>query len=282
MSFVFPMALVLFVPLCGLLVLARQTRSRAVSRLPGAWHGLIVPDLRSFTALRSNLGQAAMPILCFVVALLVVISLARPGLDLENDEAFGTLAGRVVILDVGSDLTRHRHVVDDLYRADPGVSTAVVAVSGDAYRIVPFTIDKAQIDRYLRVLTSEMMPQHGQNAHLGLALAEKMLADAGFPVRQIVLLSTRAAPEVLVEIPLADSARIVIPLAPGGDWSDWTIAQGGTVVSDQALPGLTISLRAEASEIARAELPTARQELTTWLVGLAAMLWLVLFRRRTS
>ena len=122
------------------------------------------------------MGHAATPVLCFVLALLVVFALSRPGLDVEDDDTFATLAGRVVILDVGSDLTRHRHVLDDLYRADPGVSTALVAVSGDAYRIVPFTTDKAQIDRYLRVLSTDIMPRPGQNAHLGLALAEQMLA----------------------------------------------------------------------------------------------------------
>ena len=282
MSFVAPLALLLCIPLCAFLVLAGRLRTMSTSRLPGAWHGLVAPALRPFMAHRSGLGRAAAPVLCFVLALLVVFSLARPGMDRKDHESLGMLAGRVVIVDVGSDLTLHRHVIDDLFRADPGISTALVAVAGDAYRVVPFTTDKAQVDRYLRVLSAEMMPQPGNNAHLGLALAERMLTEAGFPVRQILILSARQAPETLVEIPTSKSERVVLPLASRDGWSEWTQAQGGTLVQEQDLPALSASLRVDARALSRSDLPTARFELTTILIGLTALLWLLLFRRRTS
>jgi hypothetical protein len=188
----------------------------------------------------------------------------------------------VIILDVGADLARHRQFVDTLIRADPGVATSIIAVAEDTYRIVPFTTDHVQIDRYVRVLNADMMPRPGQKPHVALADAERSLASAGLPARQIVLLSARSAPDQIVEIPRQQSDRYVVKLGDAQGWEQWADAQGATVLRAGSALQLTEARRQQARRIARAEIPTARHDLTVWLIALAAVLWLLLFRRRSA
>lgn len=281
MSFAMPLALLLLLPLGGLLALARSGAYGRNTRLPGRWQSVVAPYLRGYLAQRSDLARAGTPILCIATAALVIIALARPGLDGDRTDDYATLAGRVIVLDVGSDLARHRHFIDDLQRADPGVATAVIASSGDAYRIVPFTTAAAQINRYVRVLNAQMMPMPGHNPHLALAQAERILADAGFLVRQIVLVTARQAPDQIVGIPAAQSQRFLVSLAGAENWQSWASAQSAVVLRKEAVVRLTRSLKYETASVARSELPSARSEWTTLLLVLAAVLWLPLFRRRT-
>ena len=282
MSFALPYALLLLAPLAALGALAGLGHGSWTTRLPGTWQQIVSPDLRPLIALRSRLSETRAPVLVFALAVLLIAALARPGFDSETQDDFANLAGRVVVLDVGTDLARHRHALDALHRTDPQVATAVVAVAGDAYRIVPFTTDKTQIDRYVRVLTNEMMPEPGQRPHLGLARAEQILQNAGYPVRQIVLLSARHAPDRIVDIPGSDSLRFVVHLDDSLDWSAWASAQDATALGRGELQDITDRLERETRRVVRAELPNARTELTAPIIAFAALLWLLLFRRRTS
>ena len=253
-----------------------------VNRLPGKWQNVVAPELRDFLALQSGLGRAGSPHLCFAAATLLVIALARPGLDTDDTDKFAALAGRVIILDVGSDLARHRHFIDEVQRADPGVATAVIASSGDAYRIVPFTTSASQVNRYARVLNADMMPEPGQNPHRALALADRMLDEAGYAARQTVLVTARRAPETIVEIPAGQSRRYLVPLAGAGDWRGWADAQDSAVLNEDAPDQLTRLLRQDRVATMRSELPSARTDLTPIVIAVAALLWLFLFRRRAE
>ena len=282
MSFVAPYTLLLLLPLALAGYLAFTGARGWAGQLPGAWQRIVSARLRPLIAERSQLGASATPVLCLAVCAIIVVALSRPGLDSEENDDFVTLAGRVVVLDVGSDLARHRHALDAIFRAGPGVATAIVAVSGDAYRIVPFTTDKAQIDRYVRVLSSDMMPDPGQRPHLGLARAEQILTSAGYLVRQVVLLTARPAPPRIVEIPSTDSQRYVVPLDPAVDWAAWAAAQSATDMQREDIDRIASDLERSARDMARAELPGSRWEFTTFLIALAGVVSLLLFRRRTS
>lgn len=282
MTFVLPFVLLLLLPLVGGGVLAKSAGQGRFSRLPGAWQQAVASGLRGYIAQQSKLTQTGTPILCFGTAVLVIVALSRPGLDTDSAQEYTTLAGRVIILDVGADLTRHRHFVDDLHHADSQVSTSVIASSGDTYRIIPFTTDKSQIDRYVRVLNANMIPMPGQSPHLALAQAERLLSDAGYIVRQVVLVTARHGPEQVIEIPLGRSDRFVVPLITDEAWTGWAAAQHAAVLNDDAVADLTQSLRQEAVAAARSELPSARTEFTTLLIALAALPWLLMFRRRAA
>lgn len=282
MSFAAPLVLLLLVPLAGLLGLAVFGGHAQIGRLPGAWHRVVAPVLRGYLATRSNLGRAGAPILCFAVAALVVLAMSRPGIETDDQDMAVNLAGRVVILDVGSDLAQHRLFLDELYRTDAATATAVIAVSGDAYRIIPFTTDKSQIDRYVRVLNAEMMPKPGHNPHIAVAQAERILASSSYLARQIVVLTARPAPPQSASIPPGKSQRFVIPLGSGDGWPEWAQAQNAVLLGADGLAELTQSLRRAAQDAANAQLPAARHEFTTALIALAALLWLPMFRRRSS
>lgn len=280
MTFAMPLALLLLVPLVAAGVLAHATVTGWAGRLPGAWDRVVTQTLKPFIAERSRIGSHGAPLLCLVIGALLISALSRPGGDADNAEAFATLSGRVIVIDVGADLALHRHVIDTFFETDPDVPTAIVLTSGDAYRIVPFTTDKAQIDRYIRVVDASMMPEPGRRPHLGIVQAEQTLARAGILVRQIVLLSALPAPTDVVEIPPTKSDRIVIALGNAPGWEKWAKDQNADLRSDADVGEIASRLTAAARDVAIAELPEVRVEFTTILIGFAALLWLGLFRRR--
>lgn len=282
MSFVWPLAFLLFLPMTGLIWLSRTSRFAIVARLPGAWSRVVAPRFRAIVAAQSDIAAAASPTLSIVLGILIITALTRPGLDVREPDDFATLGGRVVVLDVGADLARHWQFLDALHQADPATATAVVAVTGDAYRITPFTTDKAHTDRYVRVLTADMMPRPGQNPHLGLARAERLLEDGGYLVRQVIFLSARQPPDQTVAVPEAKARRVVVSLDDAHDWGDWAEAQRADYDGPDAASDITADHIAATWAAARAELPDARFEITPFLIALAALLWLIKFRRRAE
>lgn len=282
MSFAAPIALFLLAPLAVLIGLSRSSRISVMARLPGAWARVVAPDFRSIVAARSDTAVAAFSPSSILLGVLIVVALARPGLDTAEPEDFATLSGRVVVMDVGADLARHRQFLDDLHRADPSTAIAVVAVSGDAYRITPFTADKAYLDRYVRVLNADVMPRSGHRPHLGIARAEQLLDQAGYLVRQIVFLTARTPPEQTIAIPGTDTRRALVNLDETHGWDDWASEQGADVAKRGAAADIAADLSAAALKAARSELPAARLEITPFLVMLAAALWLLKFRRRAE
>ncbi|MFK7944510.1 MAG: hypothetical protein AB8B85_16565 [Paracoccaceae bacterium] len=282
MSFIAPLALLLLLPLALIWVLAGRTRMSSATRLPGAWGHVVSASLKSHTARRSGLGRTGVPALCLVLGGLLVLSLARPGLETEYSGEYANLAGRVVVLDVDARLAEHRLFLDELHGAGPVAATAVVAVSGDAYRIVPFTTDKGQIDRYVRVLNAGMMPVRGHRPHLGVAMAERLLEKAGFAARQIVLISAKLPPERLVALPRTGTSREIVVLGDMDSWKALADAWGAGLGGRGDSARIARDLQDTARTAANAELPDSRLDLTTWMLALATAIWLFLFRRRAS
>ena len=281
MSFAAPSLLVLLIPLVAMQLLFRSPRFNAGAALPGAWSDVVAPIFRPFAADRSR-GVGPGSLLTLLVGALLIAALARPAVDLRSPEEFATLGGRVIVLDVGADLSRHRHLVEALKQADPGSATAVLAVAGDAYRLTPFTTDGAHVDRYVRVLSADMMPRPGKSPHLGLALGERLLEDAGFLVRQIVFLSARSAPEDVVLVPETGARRIFVDLEDGKSWEKWAEAQNAKVLSFDAVAEVADTFATAKRDAARAELPDATYDLQSPLIGLAAFLFLFRFRRQSQ
>lgn len=281
MSFVAPYALLLIPPFAALYMLCRSPRFNVAAQLPGAWARVVAPAFRRIVGAQSQ-TRSAPQIMTFLAGCLLILALARPGVDLRPPEDFASLGGRVMVLDVGADLTRHRQFVSALQQVDPATATAVVAVAGDAYRVTPFTSDTTHIDRYMRVLSADMMPRPGHKPHLGLALAERLLEQGGFVVRQVVILSARTAPEETVIVPPVGVSRVFIDLLDEDSWRDWATAQTAEIVERDRIDAITGDFFAATWTAARAELPDAMLELKTPLIALAALLFLFKFRRRAE
>lgn len=278
MSFAVPIALILLVPLCMAGLLTGSARLGWAGRLPGMWDRAVAKPLKAHLARHSSLGRAAPPVLTLLIAAVLILALARPGIEVKRPQDFATLAGRVVVMDMGSDMAEHRLFVDALFRSGPA-ATAIVAVAGDAYRIVPFTTDWQQIDRYLRVLRADVMPEPGRRPHLGLARAERILENADYIVRQVVLVTAKPPPEIIVEVPDSGAQRVVVALRHGEAWAPWATSWGADLLAGTDTDAIAAALDDAAKTAARTELPGARTDLSSLLLGLAAALSLLLFRR---
>lgn len=282
MTFSLPLALILLVPLAGAGFVAASARLGWAARLPGMWAHVVAAQLQPHIARHSGLTLAGAPWLCLGIAAMLVVALSRPSTSSGDAQGYANLAGRVVVIDVGENLARHQIFMDALFDASTVVPTALVAVSGDAYRIVPFTTDKAQIDRYVRVLNVGMMPEPGYRPHLGLARAERILERAGYLVRQIVIVSGTAPPERIVDVPETEATRIIVPLEHAGQWAGWAESWGATIIAKDEPEKIANRLDEAARRTAASELPQSRIDLSIIFLMLAGGLWLLLFRRRAS
>lgn len=283
MSFAHPMAL-LILPVLVLLGALALRNPFVRSGLPGSWKRVIAPDLAGYLA-RRNAGPGSARIWVFApISVLLVIALARPLIDLSDRAEHTALAGRAIVLDLprGAEAGQARLLTAALLDGSDGVATAVIAVAGEAYTIVPFTTDRAQIDRYLGVLTADALPFAGRAIHLGFAHAEALFTRQSLAVRQIVLVTAQPPPPALIEIADSDTLRTIVAVGDAGAWQSAGQHFGADVVAADRLDRVRQSLASEIAARARSALPGAAIDLTPWCVALAMILWLTLFRRRAD
>lgn len=282
MSFALPHVLILIAPLAVLAWALAKGKLAAAGRLPGAWNALIAPPLKRYIAARAAASRNRTPLLTLAAASLIVLALARPGAETGDEIDLTGIAGRVIVLDVSTDISAQAVFVRELEEANPTLPTAIIAAGADAYLIVPFTTDPTQTHRYLNVLTPALMPDEGRRLHLGLALAEQVLTRAGYPAGQIILTSDLPPPP---PVAIAPSASIRTVAALGGDAPDWhgyAAFHNAEVIGGGQASSASADLIRRARDQAVATLPGARFDLSPWLIGAAMAGWLMLFRRRAA
>lgn len=282
MSFSHPIALAGLLPIAALAVLLWRQAPALVPALPGGWARLITPPLRRYMARdlsRPGLGQVW---LTLGITACLIIAIARPLIPLGEGRDWANRVGRVIVMDADRDgIAGRRIVATRLLEASPLVPTALVAVAGDAYMVVPFTTDAAQIDRYLRVLEPDAMPARGLAVHTGLALAEKVIAEAGVIARQIVLIAGDGAPANPVDLPPTETLKSLIAAGDATGWDEVAAAYGADIAAPDDLAPVTGALDAAVRALA-ADLPGEMVDLSPWLIALALALMLGLFRRRSA
>jgi hypothetical protein len=71
--------------------------------------------------------------------LLLVLALARPGIELESGGSYTNIAGRVIAIDLGAggDIHRQRRAIFRLLEADPQIPTAMPSYWPRATRSTP-------------------------------------------------------------------------------------------------------------------------------------------------
>lgn len=282
MSFVHPFVLLGLLPLAALAFLLWRQAPMLVPALPGGWARLIEPPLRRFMARDLSRPGLAQVWLCLAIAALLVAAAARPLLPVGDPTDYANMVGRVVVVDADApDIARRRIAVDRLLAASPRVPTALVALAGDAYLVVPFTTDRAQIDRYLVVLEPDAMPLEGMALHAGLALAEKVIADAGVVAGQIVLFAGDKGPGTLFDVPASETLRTFVVAGDPEVWRAAAERHGADLTPDQDLEPVTSSL-SSAIDALRADLPGGAIDIAPWLMALSVLLCLGLFRRRSA
>lgn len=283
MSFAHPFAL-LILPALGLLLALHLSSPLIRFGLPGGWHRVIAPEIGDYLVERMQGTRSRQIWLFAAIAVLLCLALARPLIDLSERPPSDTLAARVIVLDLpnGTDISEQRLLASRLLDAAPDIATAIVAVAGEAYSIVPVTTDREQIDRYLTVLSAPDLPAPGRAVHTGLAHAEAVLARQSLPVRQIILVTDQPAPTSLVDIARTETQRAVVPINATPDWNGVARHFDAALVAADEIDRLDRDLRHAIDATARSAQPGAALDLTPWCAALAMLLWLTLFRREAE
>ena len=283
MSFGVPAALLLLLPVAAAGVVFRRSDDLVGILLPGQWRRVVEPRLRRFMAgsiSGKRWGQLA---LCLITLAIVTLALARPHLDSVNQPDFGNLSGRVLVLDASgsADLGQQRLFSQNLIETSSDTPTALVAVAGDAFDVVPLTTDQRYLQRYLQVISPELMPAQGRAIELGLAHAGSILNDAGVVAGQVVLV-TGGEPVAAGTTTLPDKIvrTVVVPDPELAAWREYATESGSQLAGTDEISRVIAWLDEATDRHGWDRLRAARLDLTPILIGIAMVLWLGLSRRR--
>lgn len=279
----------LFLIVClGALLPLSAFRGRALvpAGLPAGWSRLVAPDMRAIAQRHvipsRDLASAAISALLW---LCLGLALSEPVLQDGDGDGAANLAGRVLVLDMSDDSQSEavRVTAARLAEALPEVPVALVAATGDAFDIVPFTTDRQHIRRYLTVLSRDVMPVGGHEPLRAIAHAEAMLVRAGMIAGQTVLItSTTVAPTgqlardrwLRAIVSVRASGEAPAGLQATADQSDAVlIAQTDLNGLDNALTEAIAALVEDSPEL------SGNTPLQPWLIGLCCLLWLFQCRR---
>ncbi|MBF0626823.1 MAG: VWA domain-containing protein [Magnetococcales bacterium] len=165
------------------------------------WHRVCDPHLlpallRRVDAVRSNRRS---PLLITFTVALTLLALAGPVWQKLPQPVYQKQTPLVMILDLSlsmeatdlkpSRLERARLKIADLLQKRREGTTALIVFSGEAFAVTPLTSDTETIRAQLQALSTELMPAPGSHPELGIALAQRMLAQAGY-ARGMALLIT--------------------------------------------------------------------------------------------
>lgn len=283
MSFVTPSALLLMLPALALMGWILLWRGSDALRLPGHWHRLIDPVMQPFMA-RQVVSPNRMPwVFWLAVWTLLVLGLARPVIGWAAPSDFGNLAGRVIALDMGAGVPveRQKLLVYRIIEASPATPTALVVATAEAFDIVPFTTDRSHIERYLEVLSADVMPVAGRATGIAVVHAERVLQRAGLAVGQLVLLSGGRAPPSDT-VAAGDWLRAVVVDDAAPEWQVYARSIGARLADGSSLDDVIDDLDDAVADALRGGDRSGDLELRPWLIAGAALLWLLYFRRIRS
>jgi len=274
--------------LVPLLILAILVVGRRELQLPGAWHRAIQGDLKSFVA--GAVQDMRTPVRAIaIVALWLLLGMAFARISLGHIEApkLRNLDARVVVIDLGVPEIAEERVAAARYLIDSSddVPTAVIAVTEHAFDVVPLTRDDSHLDRYLQVLTLDVMPIEGRALMSGVERAIALLDRAGIQARQITVFTGGTPPAIgRFQIPERDDRQnvwFVLPEKTETAWQTFADDLDATLAGDQDTAAIQDDFEERRQEAAaKAVSIRERQDITPWLIGLLLLLWLLLFFRR--
>ncbi|MHA6345992.1 vWA domain-containing protein [Roseivivax sp. CAU 1761] len=283
----------LALPALALLAWALGRRRGAL----GDWGRVVDPALlRALRALgRVDAGRgglAGKPALA--LAALAVLALAGPAVERRDATAFRNLDGVVLVVDASPSLIEGADWPAFLTMARFGIAVlgarpaALVVFAGDAYVATDLTGDTRQLGQTLSLLEPGTVPDPGSRPERGLALARRILAEAGMLTGEVVLLSDGGG---LGAAALAEaealrnenaSLTVIAAEAAGAQAAALAAAGGGRVFGLRDSAGFAAHIRAGArSRLVRQDYPLLFwSDLGRWLLLAALLPAALLFRRR--
>ncbi len=284
MSFGAPYTLLLILPALGALVWLKTRFRPGAARLPGDWSRIVEPALQPFMARRAATGSRAPVVLMLFVWTLLVLALAQPSIDTGKTSDYANLAGRVIVLDLGSgaDVHNQRLAVIRLIESAPKVPTAIVVATSESFEAVPMTTDRAHLERYLQVIDADVMPVAGRSLDLAAAHGEGLLARASIIAGQVVVISGGSAPRGTTAMPPRWPRALVVASGKLSDWRAYGDRTRARLTDVDGLAPISNDLQRDIARASRQGDRQARRDLAPWLAGMALALWLALFRRRRT
>ena len=189
---------------------------------------------------------------CLLIAAgtLAIVALAGPVWERLPVPVFRTDAALVIALDLSTSMTaadikptrlaRAKYKVADLLRGRKTGQTALLVFAAQSFVVTPLTNDTQTIGAQLQALETSIMPSQGSEPASALALAGKLLQQAGMPEGDVLLITDGADDDAMSrarDAAQAASFRLSvlgigshdgapIPDADGG----FTKASNGTVI----------------------------------------------------
>jgi len=279
-----PLVLFLLVPALAAFAWLARHGDRYLARLPGDWERLVVPSLRATVGRAATQGAAPQLLGFLTLWAVLVIAIARPAWKLEEVADFANIAGRVIAMDLGggADIHSQRLAAATLIDSTPDVPTALVVGTGDAFNVVPLTTDRNFLDRYLNVIAPDVMPLDGQAIPLTVAHSEAILTRAGVVVGQVILLVGGEPPVPAAKYFARWSRVLATDPETRDDWRGYANYLGARLVSYDDLTPATDDLARQIERAQHRGDRAAVHDLTPYLLAIAALLWLTLFRRRRT
>jgi Ca-activated chloride channel family protein len=165
-----------------------------------AWRRVCDPQLLSFLLIAPRGADRRLPLGLLVAGwLIAVIALADPVWEKRPQPVFRSEAARVVVLDLSrsmndADLTpsrleRARYKVEEVLRRSREGQVGLVVFAGEAFVVSPLTSDARTITEMLQALEPALMPVQGSRADRGLRKSGELLAQAGAPHGEILLIT---------------------------------------------------------------------------------------------
>jgi len=280
----YPLFLLLIVPAIAAFAWLSRRGDLYLARLPGDWERLVKPPLRRFVGREATQGGTPQLLSFLVLWVVLVTAISRPVWKLEDAPNLPNISGRVIAMDLGGVTDTHgqRLAAATLIDSAPYIPTALVVGSGDAFNVVPLTTDRDFMSRYLNVITPDVMPIEGQALPVTVAHSEAVLTRAGVVVGQVVLL-TGGAPPSLGDGYVRRWPRVVV-VEPGNrdEWVAYANYLGARLVSYDDLTSIINDLEREIERAKHRSDNSTVYDLTPYLLGIAVLLWLTLFRRRST
>ena len=274
--------------LAPLLALAALAIGRRQMQLPGGWRRAIQGDLQAFlaTAVRQT-RSTSRSVTLITLWLLLGAALATITLDQIEAPKLRNLDARIVVIDLGLPELAADRVAAARYLIDnsDAVPTAVVAVTEHAFDVVPLTRDDTHIDRYLQVLTKDVMPVEGRSLATGIERAVALLDRAGIQARQITVFTGGMPPSIgrfqKPERTRGHNIWLIVSENAKPAWQEFAEGFDATLISDQETAAVYEDFEKRRREaVAKAVSIRERRDITPWLIGILLPLWLLFFFRR--
>jgi len=171
---------------CGGLIWRLYTLHDPILR----WRQLIAPQLLPHLLIHAEQRHRASPLaLLSVCWLLIVLALAGPTWQREpapfgDDTAVLAIVLKVTPSMLAEDiqptrLARSVQKIHDLLAQRPAAKTSLIAYSGSAHQVLPFTTDAAVLSSLAAELSPGVMPKEGDSAAAALRQAGQMIAHSG-------------------------------------------------------------------------------------------------------